>query len=253
MSRRKSIPVVRSVRGLQKALCALALAIAMPAHADDKNDENRVTVVPSYSLTDDHRWIGIGYVGYVWSNDEDYTVDYLGFGAIWNFKPNWEMWFLMFGTKTDNESSPDVTELRPIVALKNYFTKTSDIRFYNMARAEYRMQDRESPGTDTEYFRLRDRLGVEFAFGHDSRWYGIADVEPFYRFDRDTIDPLRLRAGLGWTINQYVRAELIYHMQFTRPSGSDGLEWTDNIWRLNFKVARQRGVLQNIFGGDVDE
>ncbi len=235
------------------ALFTLLMAIAIPAHADDKNDENRITVVPTYALTQDKRWIGIGYIGYRWSHDEDYTVDHLGLGTIWNFSPNWEAWFLLTGTKTDNESYPDVTELRPTVALKNYFTKTSDLRFYNMVRVEYRIQDRESPGTDTEYFRLRDRLGVEFAFGHDSRWYGIADVEPMYRFDHDTIDPLRLRAGLGWTINKYVRAEIAYQMQFTRPSGGDGLEWTDNIWRLNFKVARQHGILEHVVGGDVDE
>ena len=254
MSSPKSIAVVRPASGLQRAaaLFALVLATAMPAHADDKNDENRITVVPSYALTEDNRWIGIGYLGYVWSNDEDYTVDYLGFGTIWNFAPNWEAWFLMFGTKTDNESAPDVDELRPIVALKNYFIRTPALRFYNMARVEYRIQDREPPGTDTEYFRLRDRLGVEFAFGPEGPWYGIADAEPFYRFDRNEIDPLRLRVGLGRTLNDYVRVELIYHMQFTRPGGGD-LEWTDNIWRLNFKVARQRGVLQHLFGGEVDE
>ena len=158
MSLRKSIPVVRSVRGLQKpaALYALVLAIALPAHADDKNDENRITVVPTYALTQDNRWIGIGYVGYVWSNDEDYTVDYLGLGTIWNFKPNWEAWFLLFGTKTDNESSPDVTELRPIVALKNYFTKTSDLRFYNMCAVSIacRTASRPAPTRNTSAFAI---------------------------------------------------------------------------------------------------
>ena len=189
----------------------------------------------------------------MWSNDEDYTVDYLGLGTIWNFSPNWESWFLLFATKTDNETGPDVDELRPIVALKNYFIKTPALRFYNMARVEYRIQDRDQGGADTEYFRLRDRLGVEFAFGPQGPWYGIADIEPFYRFDRDTFDPLRLRVGLGRSLNDFVRVELIYHMQFTRPASGDDLEWTDNIWRLNFKVSRQRGVLQQLFGGDVDE
>jgi hypothetical protein len=246
---------IRSVSALPMAaaLCAMLLATIAPAYADDKNDENRITVVPTYALTEDHRWIGIGYVGYVWSNDENYTVDYLGLGTIWNFSPNWEAWFLLFGTKTDNEDAPDITELRPIVSLKNYFVKTPALRFYNMARVEYRMQDRDSPGVDTEYFRLRDRLGVEFSIGPEGPWYALADVEPFYRFDTDKFDPLRLRVGLGRTINDFVRVELIYHMQFTTSGSSDNLEWTDNIWRLNFKLARQRGVLQGLFGGDVDE
>ena len=65
-------------------------------------------------------------------------------------------------------------------------------------------------------------------------------------------DPFRVRVGLGRTLNDFVRVELIYHMQFTRPASGGDLESTDNIWRLNFKVARHRGALQQLFGGDVE-
>ena len=238
------------VGGWLLAILALALGTAVPACADDKNDEFRVIVNPTYALTKDRSWIGIGYLGYWWSNDEDYTVDYLGLGTIWNFAPDWETWFVLFWKHTNNEVAADVDELRPTVSLKNYFIKTKTLKFYNMARVEYRILDTEGEG-GTEYFRVRDRLGVEVAFA--PAWYGVAAVEPFYRFDRDTLDPLRVCVGLGWVINQYVRAEFIYDMQFTRVRPDNDLDWTDNIWRLNFKVARQHGVLQHVVGGDADE
>lgn len=61
-----------------------------------------------------------------------------------------------------------------------------------------------------------------------------------------------MRSVPGGTLDPlWVRAEFLYHMQFTQEDG--GLAWTDNIWRLNFKIARQRGVLQHMFGSDVDE
>ena len=48
--------------------------------------------------------------------------------------------------------------------------------------------------------------------------------------------------------------EFIYHAQFTRPSGSTGLEYTDNIFRLNIKIAMDKGLLGRVFnGGDADD
>jgi hypothetical protein len=36
-------------------------------------------------------------------------------------------------------------------------------------------------------------------------------------------------------------------MSFTRDGPDDSLEWTENIWQLNFKVARQKGLLKHLF------
>lgn len=155
---------------------------------------------------------------------------------------------MLLNVRTDNESSPDINEYRPLVGLKNYFIRNQRLTFYNLARMEYRIQDFDG-AEDKEFFRFRDRLGTEFALTEKANqpgaWYGIADVEVFYRTDRDISDLARLRGGLGWVIGHYVRAELIYHMQFTRTAG-ESFEWTDNIWRLNFKVARQHGLLQRL-------
>jgi len=226
------------------------MGTATPAHADDKNDEYRVSVFSTYALTEDRRWVGIGDLEYRWNQDGTYDVDYIGLGTIWNFKPKMEAWFTLIGTYTDNDSAPDVEELRPAVRFRNYFKKTKALRFYNMARLEYRIQHRDQGGEDTEYFRLPDRLGVEVSLGpkgKESRLHGIADIEPFYRFDRDTLDPLRLRVGLGWIMHDLVHAEFTYSMSFARDGSGDSLEWTENIWQLNFKVARQKGLLNHLF------
>ncbi|HMN43343.1 MAG TPA: DUF2490 domain-containing protein [Povalibacter sp.] len=232
---------------------ALAAAImSLPARADDKSDEYRVTVFPSYALTEDKKWIGIGYLGYVTNDDEQYDITYLGLGTIWRFRERAELWGVVLNVRTDNEESTDINEYRPLVGLKNYFTRSGRLTFYNLARMEYRIQDRDV-GEDTEFFRFRDRLGTEFALTQKANeagaWYGLADAEAFYRFDRDMSDLARLRIGLGYVFGELVRAELIYHMQFTRAAG-ESFDWTDNIWRLNFKVARQHGLLSRLAHGD---
>ncbi|HEY5810451.1 MAG TPA: DUF2490 domain-containing protein [Povalibacter sp.] len=121
---------------------------------------------------------------------------------------------------------------------------------------EYRYQERDGPDNDTEYFRFRNRLGVEFDLGESRNkpgsWYGLADAEVFYRFDHDLSDLMRLRAGVGLTVNEHVRVELIYHMQFTRSAG-ESFDWTENIYRLNVKVSRHKGVLSRLAHSHMDE
>jgi hypothetical protein len=91
--------------------------------------------------------------------------------------------------------------------------------------------------------RTRNTSAFATAWVWSFRW----DVEPFYRFDQDTLDPLRLRVGLGWVMHDLVHDEFTYAMSFTRDGPDDSLEWTENIWQLNFKVARQKGLLKHLF------
>jgi hypothetical protein len=234
----------------------LVLAKAVPAHADDKNDEYRFTVDPSYALTDDHKWIGVGHLGYIKSDDNNYQTDYLGLGMVWRFAAWGEVWSGVNYYRTDNAIIPDVEEWRPQVGFKNYFTQSGPFTFYNLARLEYRMRQIEGVEKENESFRLRDRLGIVFALTREQdragSWYGIADVEAFYNFDGDTTDRVRLRTGLGVSLNDRVRVELSYYAQFT-DLGSGGFEWNDNIYRINIKLARQKGVLARLAHGDGDD
>ena len=107
--------------------------------------------------------------------------------------------------------------------------------------------------------RVRNQTRIEIPLASVDRawtpksWYLLADVEPIYRSDSGTVDPLRLRVGLGYVANQRMLVEFHYFAQYTRPGGG-GLAYTDNIIRLNFKVAVSRGVsLVRLLDGGVDD
>jgi len=97
------------------------------------------------------------------------------------------------------------------------------------------------------------RFGVEFPLASRAKawqpksWYVLADVEPIYRFDKDRVDPLRVGGGIGYIVSSRLRVEFIYHALFTGPSGSSGLEYTDNVLRLNVKIDLGKGILHRIF------
>jgi len=218
------------------------------ANTEPRSGEYRVTVFPFHRITDE--LTGFGYLGYVANPDKDYTTDYLGWGASYTSSPTVQWWAGLVGTYTNNLTSSDKLELRPFVGLKNFVQNKAKWNIYNYARWEYRtIQDRTS-GDWARYSRFRDRIGVEFPLASEAdawkpeTWYGLADAEVMYRFDRNQVDPCRLRAGIAYIVSDRVRVEFIYHMQWTRPGGGD-LKYTDNIFRLNIKIALTKGRLLN--------
>jgi hypothetical protein len=247
---------VRAPIAITVAMLA-TISMASAASADDKTDEYRLTVFPTHPIMGRNDLIGIGYLGYVDIPETETTTTYLGAGAIWKFSKWGEIWGIVLSTKTESETSTDIDELRPVVGLKANFAKVGSTTFYNFFRVEYRIQDRDT-GTDTEYFRIRNRLGLERPFGKQpyglKTWYGMADIENFYRFDRNFSDLARLRLGAGYVLNDRVRVEFLYHMQFKRADSGDNFKWTDNIYRVNFKVGFKQGLLGRVFdgGGDLD-
>ena len=74
-------------------------------------------------------------------------------------------------------------------------------------------------------------------------------MEPFYRFDNDTFDPVRVRGGAGYVINSHLTCELIYGAQFTRSNGGS-LEFTENIIYLNIKIGLAKGILERLNNPD---
>jgi hypothetical protein len=250
-------------RHMGLAALGLAFCLAAPStraqsgttddeNAEPRSGEYRVTVFPYHKITD--TLTGFGYLGYVTNPDKNYKTDYLGWGVSYTPSPSVQWWGGLVGTYTNNEAGADKLELRPFVGLKNFIPNKIKWNIYNYARWEYRaIQDRDTDDW-TRYSRLRDRFGVEFPLASGEQawkpktWYGLADVEAMFRFDRHQLDPFRLRAGIAYIVSNRVRVELIYHMQWTRPGGGD-LHYTDNIFRLNIKVALNKGVIQRVFDG----
>jgi hypothetical protein len=241
----------------------LAVALVRPLVAWAQNDEPvgneyRVTIFPSYSITTNT--YGFGYLGYVNNPEEGYQTYYLGKGVNTFLTPTVQLWAALISTYTANEESADQLELRPIGGVKLFVPNEIKWYIYNFTRYEYRaLRDEETYEWDS-YSRLRSRFGVEFPLTSRAKawqpktWYALVDVEPYFRFDKNIFDPLRVRGGIAYVLSERLRVEFIYHAQFTRPSGSSGLEYTDNIFRLNIKLALDRGGLQRLYGGgDADD
>ena len=256
-----AIPPLRfPLRALLAVLMVAQAAFAQdledePDYTEPRTGEYRVTLFPFHKLTDS--LTGFGYLGYVTNPEEDYETGYLGYGMSYNSTKYVQWWGGLIGTYTDNDFASDRLELRPFLGLKLFLPNDKKWNIYNYARWEYRNIQDQDTNDWSRYSRFRNRVGIEIPFAsidqawQPKTWYGLADAEVMYRTDRDTIDPARLRAGFAYIFNDRVRAEFIYHIQWTRPYTGSDLEFTENIFRLNIKVALNRGILRHVFdGGD---
>jgi len=223
---------------------------------DEINDEYRLTFFPGYKITDNVN--GFGYVGYVFNPDVDYSSYYLETGLTYSPAKWLQIWGGLIGIYTDNEIKSDKLELRPFAGVKMFLPNDWDWRIYNFTRYEFRATEDLDTHDWSDVHRIRSRFGVEIPLGSREKawqpqsWYALADVEPIYRFDRGTVDPLRFRAGLGYVMNNWVTLEFQYYAQFTRPNGGS-LQYTDNIFRLNIKIAKQNGILNRLLDVGFDD
>lgn len=225
---------------------------------EDIGNENRITLFPSHKITD--KWGGFGYLGYVWNPEKNYDVYYLGWPCA-TYTPNkWlQLWGGLIGSYTNNESKSDQLEIRPFTGVKLFLPNKIKWNIYNFTRYEYRaLQDRETKEWNN-YSRLRLRFGVEVPLSsRENAWqprhfYGLADIEPYIRFDKGLIDPMRIRGGIGYVMKSApIRIEFIYHAQYTQPDKDVGLKYTDNIYRINIKIGISHGILGSIYNPDID-
>jgi hypothetical protein len=241
------------IRALAPLLVATAACMAAPsARAGDNVDEYRLTLFPTYRINDD--WTGIGYVGYVTTPESDTVVNYLGTGGIRKLSPRWDLWTVLIWTRTAVDGDTTIREWRPVVGLQYALDPWGRVKPFNLFRAEYRIVDRVDADTN-EYFRFRERFGATFPLGHrqgKGSWYGLADAEVFYRTDKQLSDLARLRGGIGYVASPRVRVEFIAHAQFKRPDEDSAFGWTDNIFRINIKIAKDTGLLDRLVGDDGD-
>jgi len=66
------------------------------------------------------------------------------------------------------------------------------------------------------------------------------------------MDLARLRVGMAYVFNDRLRAELIYHWQFTGEDAGS-LKVTSNIIRLNIRLGLHRGVLDRTQNASFDD
>jgi hypothetical protein len=224
---------------------------------DDTSDEYRVSLSPHHPIKGDLS--GFAHLEYRLNPEKDYQAYDLLWPGVTYSAMSWLQFSGGLVTRyTDHEQSADTLELRPFAGVKFFLPNQANWHIYNYTRYEFRDVQNRNTHDWTGTHRVRSRFGVEFPLTSRENawkpktWYGLADVEPIYRFDTDEIDPLRLRGGIGHVLNDRVRVELIYYAAFTRPNDGS-LQHTDNILRLNIKIGLTRGILQHIQNSAADD
>lgn len=228
---------------------------------EDIGNEYRITLFPSYKITE--KIGGFSYIGYVFNPEKNYQSYYLGFPCATYTPKSWlQYWGGLIGvyTDSDGQNSSDQLELRPFAGVKLFLPNQLKWNIYNWTRYEYRaLQDLTTHEWDN-YSRIRLRFGVEIPISsREKAWqpgsfYGLADVEPYYRFDKLQVDPFRFRGGIGYIMKSApLRLEFMYYAQYTQPTEASGLIYTDNIFRLNIKLALSKGILGSLYNPGFDD
>ena len=219
------------------------------------NDEYRITAFPTHPLLGPVT--GFGYLGYVNNTGKDVTTYYLGWpGAI--YKPvKWlEAWTGLIYVWNDVTNGSDTRELRPFVGGKVYLPNRVHMNIYNLTRVEWRRITTKDTGELDKRVRVRSRFGFEAPLSErpwkEQTFYMLGDFESMYQTSTHAIDTVRARAGLGYITNQHVRVEFIYHLQLSRKDAHDPLAYSDNIFRVNFKIGIKKGLLQRLSGAEPD-
>ena len=234
--------------------------VSSPLLADDGDPANefRLTLSPYHPIKGNLS--GFTQLGYYYNPDKDYSRYYLGWPRIvYAVKPWLQLWGGLMNMYTDNLGKTNQLELRPFAGVKLFILNQAKINLYNFTRYEYRMTDDLDSGDWTYVNRIRSRFGAEVPLtSRENAWqtntfYSLVDAEYFYRFDRDVIDPLRVRAGVAYILNDRLRLEFIYHAGFTRKDESGTLEYTENIFRLNIKIGLTEGILRRVLSPSSDD
>lgn len=232
-------------------------ASAQTADASDSiRDEYRATLVITRPAAERERLILFGYLGVVKSEDKHVTTLYYSPpGLIYKPKKWMEIWGGMFGIYNNYSNQDNSWELRPLTGVKFYAPNKAKANLFNFTRLEYRSIHQS--GTTTSTPRLRNRVGLEVPFTQarawaPKTWYGLADVEHFWRLDDGYLERYRVRGGIGYVLNTTWRAEFIYHAEFSGGKGEDKT-YKDNIWRLNIKLSLPRRGQRVSIPAEIDD
>jgi Protein of unknown function (DUF2490) len=229
----------------------LLLSPSLVLASDDEIDEYQLNLYPHYDIGD--KLSVFGNFGY--SDDPgNYEKYRFGWPGLIYSATDWlQLWGGLDAYYIDRYNSANTLELRPFAGLKFSVANKAKMRFYNLTRYEYRAIESRETYSWNSYSRIRSRFGVVVPFAaRAGAWtpktfYGFTDAELFYRFDSNEWDPLGVRGGLGYVVNDRVQTELIYTAQFTRSSQGSSLRRTNNILELNVKVALRRSLLGRLF------
>jgi hypothetical protein len=232
---------------------ALGLACAAAARAQngDVSDEYRLTVSPQHPISGD--LTGFGELGLRWNPDKNYDAFTILYPGVTYAAAKWAQ--ISGGLRTlytHDEFTDSKLELRPFAGVKLFLPNGLKWNLYNYTRYEYRDMENLDTHVWTSYSRLRSLFSAEIPVTSRERaWepgtiYAVVGVEPFYRFGWGGINQLQAGGGVGYVMHDRARVELTCLTQFTQPNSGAGLQYTENIFNLNFKIGLGEGILRRV-------
>lgn len=236
------------------ALAAFVSSPSLHAQNDDPSNEYRFSLYTYYPVFGD--LTGFSEFGYAFNPDQKYDR-YIAEWPNLNYKVN--KWLqAIVGLRNQyqiNHDGGDTLQLRPYIGPRLFVPNSWKWDIYNYTRYEYLDTLNEETKEWSAYSRIRSRFGVQFPIAsrdnawQPKTWYGLADVEPFYRFDPNSFNQLRLRAGGGYIVNDRIRIEFIYTAQFNRQSGG-GFEFNQNTFQITARIGLARGIIRRVLNND---
>lgn len=231
------------------ALCAVAWPVR--GQDGDVQNEYELELSPYYRITD--KLIGNSRLEVDYNPDAEYTAYKVGLPGLTYIINDWlQLWAGLLTTYTDNQDNANTLQLRPWAGVKLFVPNRAKIHLYNYTRFEYPVTENLDTYNWTDNPRLRSRFGVEVPLSARDRawkpktWYALADVEPFYEFDHDVIDPVLVRGGIGYVANDHLQVEFLYTAQFSRETTDSSLAYSSNGFRLKFRFGREKGLLERL-------
>jgi hypothetical protein len=228
------------------------------AAGQDPSNEFRFTLSPYHPIKGN--LTGSAELGYYLNPEQDYeTYTVLWPGLTYTAAKWMQLTAALRTLYTDNEHTADKLELRPFAGVKLFLP--NDLNWHLFSYTRYEFRDTQDLETDdwSSHHRIRSRFGAQFPLTSRANawqpktWYGLVDVEPYYRFDEGTIDPLVARGGMGYVLSDRMRLEFIYYARFTRPESGGGLAHTGNSFRLNLRIGLEEGLLQRLQNPNDDD
>jgi Protein of unknown function (DUF2490) len=223
----------------------LLVVVALGAHsarAQEVTDDGRVGVIFAHPIAGD-----FSGQPYVWFDDQTgsvktYRVSFPN--VIYRARPWLQGWGGLIVNWTDGQASGNTRELRPYVGVKVFVPNSAHIHLYDLTRFEWRRITNTASNIITREGRFRTRPGVEFPLSarawQPGTFYGLANGEMFveHRF----VNALRFMSGAGYIKNDRFRIEFQYVLELSRKASTDALAYSDNSFRLDFKVSFKQGL-----------
>ncbi len=169
-----------------------------------------------------------------------------------------QIWGGIVGLYTDNQASADKLEVRPFGGVKLFLPNHLKWNIYNFTRYEYRAIEDRATHDWIGSSRVRSRFGVEFPLTPRERtwqpktFYGLADVEPYNRFDRvQWIRSACARAPATWQATACVWSSSTTRSGRTRPAAA-ACHSPTTFYRVNIKLGLTKGIIGRFHEPDID-